>query len=329
MVDYRLMPFTRKYMESLIDLTNLAASGRRHQLQADRSFMEERLLDHPGFDPNGLLLTIDGEDQVIGAIHAVVPPVQIPHYQRLAGRGFIIGPFVKVGERGRGIGTALFHAAEEILKPHCDHIRVHGLRTPFYHVQEGPRQPLFGSTEIMGLTHNDLNFLDFLQWQGYELHEEPEVSMLGLSKAFEQPDQNNVKRAGLEVRLITAEDTWQGKVSWREETERGYGFDQFNIHTPYRAIALIDDDTLVGHCMWYPMSIGQRAALADLRLDPAYHGYGLGKYLTVAALADMKAAGMREVELHTSPSRNSVAYSLYSKLGFVDVVNWLVFEKRL
>ncbi|MCJ7623352.1 MAG: GNAT family N-acetyltransferase [Anaerolineaceae bacterium] len=327
MVKFQAVPFSPKFIDSLIDLINIATAGRRNRIQISISSLNNRVLSHPAFDAKGLVLAIDETEEVVGAVHAIVPAIDIPPYNRLEGQGFIIGPYVRETNRRGGIGSALLQVAESFLKSGCDQINIHGLRAPIYHAQEGPRQPLFGSTEMMGLTWDDHQFLEFLRACKYEVVEGREISMLALLKPNEPSSIRKLNLKELSKVRITPEHPWEGKVKWVDGVERGYGFERFNITTPYHVIALSKGDTLVGHCLWYPMSKKDRAALFDLRVEPSFRGRGLGRYLIEVALVDMAVAGFREVELHTSPQRNPVAYKLYNKLNFFEVAEWLTLAK--
>lgn len=285
-----------------------------------------RVLAHPGFDPAGLLVASDAGGQLLGLVHAVVPPITDPHYTRLAGQGFIFGPYVRSEARGQGLGRALLAEAENVLAPHCEAALIHGLRSPFYHTQEGPRQPYCGSTEVIGLTDDDIGLLDFLHRGGYAPIEEQEVSMAALLYPREVP-----RKApdGLRLVRVTPDEPWDGPVAWAVGVEQGYGYDRYGSHARYDTLAVVEGDTMVGHCQWYPMRRAGRAVLFDLRLDPGQRGRGVGRLLLDGALALMAESGYREAELHTSPHRNTTAYGMYLRAGFRDVAHWIMLKKPL
>ena len=301
-------------------------AGRRHAALVTCEEFQRRVLAHPGFDASGLLVAVDRQGNLVGAVHAIVPPTHIPRYKRLAGQGFIFGPYVHGKARNQGIGRALLAEAEKVLVPSCELAWIHGLRSPFYHTQEGPRQPYCGSTEVIGLTHDDLGLLDFLHRAGYQLDEVREVSMAALLHMGEIP-----KRApdGLELVRPTPRSPWPGPVVWASGVEKGYGYERFGIDTPYETLAVAQADTIMGHCQWYPMRRPGRAVLFDLQLDPSLRGRGIGHLLLKGGLALMAEAGYREVELHTSPDRNTTAYGMYARYGFRVVAEWLMLKKTL
>ncbi len=268
-----------------------------------------------------------GDDgRLLGAVHAIVPPVSIPRYTRLAGQGFIFGPYVRGEERGQGLGRALLAEAERVLAAQCETALIHGLRSPFYHTQEGPRQPFCGSTEVIGLNDDDVGLLDFLQRAGYKRLAEREVSMVALLHPGEVPRQ---APDGLRLLRMRPDEPWTGRVAWAVGVEQGYGYEQLGVQTRYDTLAVVQGDTLMGHCQWYPMRRPGRVVLYDLKLDPSLRGRGVGWLLLRGALALMAEAGCREAELHTSPQRNAVAYAMYSRCGFREVAEWKMLKKTL
>jgi ribosomal protein S18 acetylase RimI-like enzyme len=318
-------PFTPPMLEALVTLANEALAGRRAAAPVAAGEFRHRVLDHPGFDPAGLLVVRGEDGLLLGAVHAVAPPLDIPLYERLAGRGYIFGPYISATVRGRGLGRMLLAEAESYLAAQCEQVFVHGLRAPFYHAQEGPRQPYCGSTEIIGLSIDDTALLDFLHTSGYRASEEEEVSMVAPLRTSEGA---HPTPAGLCLLRVTPQEPWSGAISWSAGGARGYGYEQYGPMT-YDTLALIQDDTLVGHCQWYPMRRPGRVALFDLKLDPMLRGRGLGRLLLERGLASMADAGYREVELHTSPQRNDVAYAMYRRRGFREVAQWIVMSKAL
>jgi GNAT superfamily N-acetyltransferase len=323
---FEIRPFSPDQLEPLLALFNEAIRGRRSAAAVTTDDFRQRVLEHPGFDPSGLLIASQGHGQILGAVHAIAPPVQIAHYARLAGQGFIFGPYVYGRSRGLGIGRTLLAEAERWLSFHSEAALIHGLRSPFYHTQEGPRQPYCGSTEVMGLTHDDHALLSFLQHAGYQPIVEREVSMSALLHPVEMPE-----RAPDSLRLVRASphNPWRGTVAWAPGETSGYGYDRYHPMADYDTFAVAQGDAIVGHCQWYPMRRAGRAVLFDLRVDPAFRGQGIGRLVLRGALAAMARSGYREVELHTSPQRNSVAYSMYLHFGFREVAEWVMLRKAL
>ena len=312
-------------MGPLVDLINEAISGRRLAATVVPEEFRRRVLDHPGFQAGGLLLGVEPGGRLLGAVHAIVPPVSIPRYASLAGQGFIFGPYVRGEARGRGVGRRLLAEAERVLREHCRSVSVHGLRAPFYHWQEGPRQPYCGSTEMIGLSIADGSLLDFLAGAGYRPAAEQEVSLVA---PLHRSERKLPVVEGLCFVRVSGEQPWPGPVAWVAGEEAGYGYERYGPMA-YDTLAVVRAETILGHCQWYPMRQAGRAALYDLRLDASLRGRGLGKALLEGGLAAMAKAGYRETELHASPERNSVAIRMYQRFGFREVAHWIALEKRL
>jgi GNAT superfamily N-acetyltransferase len=355
----QIQPFASRSLRSLTTLINAALDGRRAAARVSVEDFRSRVLDHPGFDPNGLLTASRG-GVLQGAIHAIIPPTEMERYARLGDRGFLMGPFVAPDARGKGVGRRLLSAAESYLRGNCTRILVHGLRAPFYHAQEGPRQPYSGSTEIVGLTRDDAFLLDFFSRAGYRpVRGEREVSMLASlhSLAVSPPggtpfaqsgadlvgrDATEASRApfegllpeagGLPVPLewiwFSHSQPWRGPVDYGGAA-RDLGYENFRPMGKYVGLGIRNAHRLVGDCIWFPMRRPGRAALYSLRLAEDWRGQGLGWRLLDEGLRIMRRQGYAEVELHTSPDRNGVAYAMYSRRGFRDVMEWVVLEKRL
>jgi mycothiol synthase len=78
-----------------------------------------------------------------------------------------------------------------------------------------------------------------------------------------------------------------------------------------------DGEGLVGFC-WTKIHRGRSPALGEIYVigvDPAHHGGGLGRALTVAGLNSMAARGVHVGMLYTDDS-NEAAVALYGRLGF-------------
>jgi len=282
-----------------------------------------RVLDHPGFDPQGILLARDERGRLLGIVHAIRSPSHLPRYARTAGHGFVLGPYVRPEARRAGIGRALLDRAQAYLRPVCHTLYLHGIRTPFYHSMEGPRQPYCGSTEMLGLQGSDKEILSLAEATGFRPSAELEVSMLARLRRdrVQRPDFDGLRNVD-----VSAERPWPGPVAWVTDASSGYGYEQYGIHA-YQALAVVEAGTLVGHCLWYPMRQAGRAVLYELRLEPSLRGRGIGKALLQGGLAAMAEAGFEEAELHTSPQRSPAAYPLYRQCGFQDLVAWVALEK--
>jgi len=78
-----------------------------------------------------------------------------------------------------------------------------------------------------------------------------------------------------------------------------------------------DDDRIVGSLtlVIFPIPTGLRAWIEDVVVDGAIRGAGVGQALTIAAIDESRARGVRSIDLTSRPSRVA-ANKLYVKLGF-------------
>jgi putative acetyltransferase len=65
----------------------------------------------------------------------------------------------------------------------------------------------------------------------------------------------------------------------------------------------------------YPGRVRHVACLGTLAVDPAFHGQGVARAMVGEAIAALKAAGIKRVELYAE-SDNAPALRFYEKLGF-------------
>jgi mycothiol synthase len=83
------------------------------------------------------------------------------------------------------------------------------------------------------------------------------------------------------------------------------------------------DDKLAGFC-WTKIHHDHDPVLGEIyviAVDPAFHGHGLGRALTVAGLCSLADRGVRHGMLYVDAA-NTAAVAMYQKLGFVlDHVN--------
>ncbi len=322
-------------LSSLIRFWNETFSGFRHFIPIDAPLFRDRIVEQEAFDPSGLIIAVHG-GQVIGMIHAMRPA---PHSyfvyreNKCAENGRIALLGVRADHRRKGIGSELLRRAEDYLTRHIGaqgSILAGDYWVPLYHTLEGPRQPFWGDTEMIGISEKNAGFISFLRMHGYRQMsgEGEEITMVAEVGPGVEPHKPPLREYRLREIMISGERPWEGKIDWYPEDERGYGYERFG---PYQrdAVALVCDETVASHLEWYPMREEGRVALWDLRVREKDRGLGLGSYLLDRSLFIMYGQGYRIVELHTNTLRNARAVSMYRRRGFQIVERWKGFRKRI
>ncbi len=88
---------------------------------------------------------------------------------------------------------------------------------------------------------------------------------------------------------------------------------------PRGRLLLAVEDGLPAGCVGLHEWNGPVAEMKRLYVAPGFRGDGLGRALTLAALAEARAIGYRSVRLDTIPSLMQPAIALYRELGFRDI----------
>jgi GNAT superfamily N-acetyltransferase len=337
---------SRRVLLRSFEATDLPALIRfwNHEFRHMRNFhplgeaeFQQRILDAPATDPAGLILawheTAAGQAQLVGLVHAFRPPPQVGLYRNWTPNHYIALLYVAPDHRRRGIGSRLLQAAESWLYYCPVHFASHA--QPVYGAVEGPRPPLFGSTERLGLSATSGLLIDFLAKRGYISVDAGDVSMqrmatVPLLKPALPPA---VADMGLQPITFSHQDPFQGREATQLPTVSLW---HQNDGDPYWGVGLVDTENLLrGHLAWYPMPIEDptptdgKVALINFRVDPDYRHRGAGSFLLDWGLYEMtrKEAPSRKaahtVELHTHLTRNADAVRLYRSRGFEVVDAWV------
>jgi ribosomal protein S18 acetylase RimI-like enzyme len=322
-------------LTALIRFWNETFSGFRHFDPIDAPRFRKRIVEQEAFDPDGLIIAAHG-DQVIGMVHAMRPA---PHSyfvyreNKCAENGSIALLGVRMDHRRRGVGSELLRRAEDYLKVHIGgkgSIFAGDFWVPLYHTLEGPRQPFWGDTEMIGISKKNTGFVSFLRMHGYRQMngEGEEITMVSDTVPRADPHKPPLQEYGLREIMLDRERVWDGKIDWYPDDERGYGYERFG---PYLrdAIVLVRGDTVTSHLEWYPMREEGRVALWDLMVGESDRGKGLGSYLLDRSLFIMQGQGYRIVELHSNTLRNARAVAMYRQRGFQIVERWMGFRKMI
>lgn len=323
-------------LPALVAFWNEAFQDRRNFRPITAAEFSARVLSHPAFDPNGLLLAWRQDARaagLVGLAHAFRPA---PRAETAAawGDGHALALlYVHPSARHQGVGSRLIQAAENWLY-YCP-VLVGWPGTPAYGTVEGYHAPFFGSSEHMGVSAVDASLTRFLSRRGYRVAGAGDVSMvLDLAAAGDRwrappVPPPSLAAAGLRLVELDHDNPFAGHES---DDRRHFALLGDNRGDPYGALALVDaEQHLLAHAVWYPLT-AERAALTNFRVAPGLRNRGLGGYLLDATLHRMVTlpaplGGFRSVELTTHLLRNAPAVHLYEARGFVPVEAWVHMEK--
>lgn len=328
----RITSYRTPLCDHLIAFWNACLAGRRNRRALTAAEWQQRVVAASAFDPQGLVLAVADDGQIVGGVHALRPAPNEGVYQLYDPRHHIAWLMVAPAWRGQGIGRRLLQTAESWLY-YCP-VFFATETTPLYGSVEGPRPPLFGSSQRMGISlRTDRPLIDWLARRGYSVVDPGDVSLArGLDKATRPPVEPDWNALGLRPLAISHLDPWMGP-----------GYDELRLWAedrgwPYAGAVLVDAaGAAVARIVWRP-SAGSNdfsrsmppeatevattsegptgAAILRLDVQPMWQGRGLGSYLLDRALAGMAAAGHARVEVQTHVTKHARAYAMYTRRGF-------------
>ncbi len=309
----RLEPYHPHRAAGLLNFWNAAFAGQRNFRPLTAPEWQQRVVAAPAFDSRGLILAVADDGQVVGGIHALRPAPAEGVYQLYDPRHHIAWLMVAEGWRGQGIGRRLLQAAESWLYYCPVHFATE--TTPLYGSVEGPRPPLFGSSQRMGLSlRTDRQMIGWLARRGYAVVEPGDVSLARkLDGSFLPPAEPDWDTLGVQPAGISYRQPWTGP---------GYDEQRLwadNLGHQYAGVVLADAaGVAVARVVWISLSAlaGSTASIIRLDVAQAWRGRGLGGYLLDRTLAEMAAAGHARVEVQTHVTKHQRAYEIYIRRGF-------------
>lgn len=325
-----IRPFSQPDLPQVVGFWNRAFGEQPNFRPLTPAEFRERVLDAPATQSSGLLLAWQagqGEPQLVGMVHAFRPPPFEGLYANWTPNHYIALLYVEPTARRQGIGSRLLQAAESWLYYCPVHFASHA--QPVYGAVEGPRTPLFGSTERMGLSATNSDLINFLGKRGYLSVEPGDVSM---QRAVTEPlpaprPPSSLAALGLDLIRFSQQRPFTGPEATQLPTVGQWGQ---NRGYPYAGIGVVDGaGTLRGHLAWYPLAQAGEVALVNFRVDPPLRGQGIGSYLLDLGLHEMVAGGdgaggpVQTIRLHTHLIESEAAVRLYRQRGFDITHAWV------
>ncbi len=309
---------------AVVELWNRLFAGQRNYRPLTEGEFVPRILGCAAFDGAGLFLaatrTPDGRERLVGLAHAFKPAPRTGPYRIWEARHHLSLLAVDPAFRGQGIGSRLLQLAENWLY-YCP-VFVADHQAPCYGSIEGPRAPLFGSTERMGIQATDRDTIGFFARRGYAPVDPGDVSMvLPLDAPWPPPNPYNLAALGLHLETIDQRRPFGGREpAGRELYTLWAGSDD----QPYGGVVLADAQRLLrAHISWYPVPAGATMALGSFWVAPDLRGHGLGSYLLDYGLHMMTQTSPRRVELHTHLTHHPRACAMYEGRGFQVDMAWV------
>ncbi|MEX1018919.1 MAG: GNAT family N-acetyltransferase [Litorilinea sp.] len=325
----------------IVEFWNCAYRDQRNFQPLTPEIFQRRILDCPAFVPEGLRLAWaesarpaePGEAEtraLVGMVHAFRAQPATGVYTRWGAQPGIAHLHVLPAWRRQGIGSRLLQSAENWLY-YCP-VYVGAAGQACYGAVEGPRAPLFGSTQALAINAQDGATLQFFARHGYRVYEPGDVS-LRLEMA-QPPAPSATATPDLPKGMRVIEVSHRHPYTGEEPPGRAeYSLWGDNRGDPYTALLIVDDaQRLFGHIGWYPMARAQHTAICSFWLAPQLRGRRAGAWLLDAALqriyhAPSPEGGMKAVEVHTHSVRHPVATHLYEARGFRLEAAWAALVK--
>lgn len=284
--------------------TNRGAVRLRHSAPLERFAFAK-----PYFDPNGLIVALDG-DRRVGFAHAGFGPnAQESALATDSGVLCLIG--VRPSHRRRGVGTELLNRCESYL-------RQRGASA----LWAGPMRPLdpfyfalYGGCDMPGFLESDRDAAPFLQARGYA----PTKTCLVYQRRLDRPVNVVDARFGpLRARFDMQVLPRVGAASWWQECVNGpIEFLEFRLveRGTGRAAARADVWEMEGYALgWGLPTIGIRG----LQVADDRRRQGLAKFLVTHILRYMQEQYFSLVEIQAMQDADA-ANSLCKLLGFEQV----------
>jgi ribosomal protein S18 acetylase RimI-like enzyme len=314
---YQFRPFQNTDPPHLAEIWRSQPPQRGVMQPISPLLFEQFLFSKPYFDPAGLIVALrDGRR--VGYVHA----------------GF--GPTDDGSAVSTEMGTTyllMLHAdandpalADELLARSEAYLREQGSTL----IYAGGIRPLngfylglYGGSELPGVLHTDLNFVEACRRNGYR-----EIDRVLILRRDLRDFRLAVTREQRQLRRTVAngESYCPPSANWWEACTTG-SFERLDFY-----VQLIDSTQLLGKVSFWdvePLSTGwgvPTAGMFDLEVTNDSRRKGLATFLLGEAFNRLKNRGIMMVEAQTMQA-NAPALALYQKLGFETAGHGLVFRK--
>jgi ribosomal protein S18 acetylase RimI-like enzyme len=292
----------------LVELWNRCFNGRGTVPIRLAALLEYFIFAKPYFDPQGLILALDG-DQPVGFAHAGFGPAE----SRTAVNhsvGVLCSLGVQPTYRRQGIGTTLLSRSEEYMRGHGATEILAGPLAPFNPFTFG----LYGGSQSPGFLDSDVLARPFLEHRGYRPARTALVFQRHLQRIVIPPDPRfPAYRQRFEIHALPAP-----RVSWWQECVLG-PIEMVEYRLTDRATGQIiahatlwEMDTFSQ--LWNEHAIG----IVDMEVVAAQRGQGLAKFLLGQILRHLHEQFFSLVEIHVG-EENAPGVKLVQSLGFNQV----------
>ncbi len=271
------------------------------------------------FDPRQFLVAVEG-GETAGLLHYLVRGEGMCRAINAdwpgGEQGCIAFFFVAEPFRRRGIGRRLFETALDALKHTRQVVIDTQCHNPFYGNSTGPRTPLWGHTEGIGIDIDDTQTISFLKSRGFATTDTAHSLLLETETKGTGPP---LLPFGCSLRTI-------------EDVQPVIGAEA-GVAVPYDegcrfvTVACIRDDITVGAITFYEMKEVEagKGAIYLLEVAEKYRRGGVGRALVAAAVNEMCKRGWKSCEALTIPLLSPGAIAIYEALGFRRVARWAIY----
>jgi ribosomal protein S18 acetylase RimI-like enzyme len=311
-------PFRNTDPPALVQIWNESLAGRGAAFMQAVAPFELHILAKNYFDPRNLIVA-ENDGIPVGFAHAGFGPDSTG--QRLATEaGVICVVAVRPNYRRQGIGTALLHRVEALL-------RDGGAQTIYF----GAMRPLnpfylgvYGGSELPGVLVTDTLAEPFLLANHYTLWDQCVVFQRNLET---HPGITDPRFASLKRQYKLQVLPRRIDRSWYEEA----------LLTPFELLQFQLQDAKTRHpvarAMFWEMDLyswrwhHSCAGIVEVEVEEGLRRQGLGKFLLSQMLIYLHEQFFTQVEVQTMV-RNTAAVSLYQSLGFEKVDEGRVYQLR-